>query len=54
MSNVRFYVLDEADALVETSHPIIMKIYNSIPKSKELQVLMFSATLHSTSIKGGK
>jgi ATP-dependent RNA helicase DDX1 len=52
VSNVRFFVLDEADALVESSHPIIMKLYNLIPKTRELQVLMFSATLHSTSIKG--
>jgi len=49
---VRFFVLDEADRLLDTGNfTEIQKIYNSFPKAdKPLQVLMFSATLHTKEI----
>jgi ATP-dependent RNA helicase DDX1 len=44
-------VLDEADSLIDTSIDIINKIYRLLPKTNALQVLMFSATLHSDKVK---
>jgi len=51
--NIRFFVLDEADQMMEPDNfKSIQKFYSLIPKSdKPLQVLMFSATLHSEEIK---
>ncbi|KAK3266867.1 hypothetical protein CYMTET_24541, partial [Cymbomonas tetramitiformis] len=56
LSKVRFFVLDEADRLLDTgSLDSIMKLYRLFPKqqqgSSRLQVLMFSATLHAPEIK---
>ncbi len=51
LSNVRFFVLDEADALMAQHHTLVMKLHNAVPKTKMLQVLLFSATLHSASVK---
>jgi len=50
LGNIRFLVLDEADSLVETCLPTIKTIWERVPKSR-LQVLMFSATLHSDSVR---
>ena len=52
---IRFFILDEADSLLETGNlDIIMKIYNALPKVgvgfDRLQVCFFSATLHSRDI----
>eukprot|EP01125_Pyxidicula_operculata_P015685 TRINITY_DN5350_c0_g1_i1.p1 TRINITY_DN5350_c0_g1~~TRINITY_DN5350_c0_g1_i1.p1 ORF type:complete len:712 (-),score=166.83 TRINITY_DN5350_c0_g1_i1:31-2166(-) len=53
MNNIRFFVLDEADKLMEPDNfNSILKLYKQIPKTdKPLQTLMFSATLHSPEIK---
>lgn len=53
---VRFFVLDEADRLLDTGNQeMIMKMYQRLPKggsgTSRLQVLLFSATLHSPEIK---
>lgn len=55
ISRVRFFVLDEADRLLDSgSKSQIMKIFERLRKSgsgtHRLQVLMFSATLHSHDI----
>ena len=57
VSKVHFFVLDEADRLLETgNYDVIMKMFNKMPKGgsgvQRLQTLMFSATLHSPEIKG--
>jgi ATP-dependent RNA helicase DDX1 len=54
LENIRFFVLDEADRLLDTeNYALILRLYNRIPKVEgvPLQVLMFSATLHSPEIK---
>lgn len=56
LHNCRFFVLDEADRLLETGNlEGIRKIFGRLSKvrtgSRRLQVLMFSATLHSPEIK---
>ena len=58
LSKVKFYVLDEADRLVDDkfTREIVMKLFKRLPKQglageDRLQCLMFSATLHSESIK---
>lgn len=56
LNSVRFLVLDEADRLLDTGNQgTIMKIFQRIPKLgtgiDRLQVLLFSATLHSPDIK---
>ena len=53
---VRFFVLDEADRLLDTGNlELILKLFQRFPKGGEglhrLQVLMFSATLHSPEIR---
>ena len=53
---VRFFVLDEADRLLDTGNQdTIMQIFRRFPKTgagaNRLQVLMFSATLHSDDVK---
>jgi len=55
LSGVRFFVLDEADRLLDTgSQAGILKLFDRMPKSgpgfSRLQVLLFSATLHSPEI----
>jgi ATP-dependent RNA helicase DDX1 len=50
LANVRFLVLDEADNLAENNLDTIRLVYSRVPKSR-LQVLMFSATLHSDAIR---
>eukprot|EP01133_Synstelium_polycarpum_P019075 gene19075-22840_t len=49
LSNIRFFVLDEADRLIQDNLPILNYIYNKLPKTG-LQVLFFSATLHSPEV----
>jgi hypothetical protein len=56
LSSVRFFVLDEADKLVNSDNlSSIKQIYNKCPGGgvgiHRLQVCFFSATLHSPSIK---
>jgi ATP-dependent RNA helicase DDX1 len=56
VSGVQFFVLDEADRLLDTGNfESIMKVFNRLPKTglgqKRLQVLMFSATLHSNDVR---
>lgn len=59
MSAARFLVLDEADRLLETgSSDAIMTLFRRFPRSAaaqggahRLQVLLFSATLHSPSVQ---
>ena len=55
VSGVRFFVLDEADRLLDTGNQAaILKLFERMPKSgpgfSRLQVLLFSATLHSPEI----
>ncbi|EFA80417.1 putative RNA helicase [Heterostelium album PN500] len=49
LSAIRFFVLDEADRLIKDNLPILNYIYNRLPKTG-LQVLLFSATLHSDQV----
>jgi len=55
LSLVRFFVLDEADRLLDTnSAECIMKLWRLFPKGKgvtRLQTLLFSATLHDPEVK---
>eukprot|EP00696_Hemimastix_kukwesjijk_P014996 gnl/Hemi2/3088_TR1092_c0_g1_i1.p1 gnl/Hemi2/3088_TR1092_c0_g1~~gnl/Hemi2/3088_TR1092_c0_g1_i1.p1 ORF type:complete len:753 (+),score=198.78 gnl/Hemi2/3088_TR1092_c0_g1_i1:44-2260(+) len=53
LSCVRFFVLDEADALLTQSGSdnILLQVYSALPKNIRVQVLLFSATLHSEEIK---
>jgi len=52
---VRFFVLDEADRLIDNDMDSINKLFKALPKSgagiNRLQVLLFSATLHSPEVK---
>jgi ATP-dependent RNA helicase DDX1 len=55
VSSARFFVLDEADRLLDTGNrDAIVKLFKKLPKSgpgfARLQVLLFSATLHSPEI----
>eukprot|EP01119_Soliformovum_irregulare_P021493 TRINITY_DN7167_c0_g1_i1.p1 TRINITY_DN7167_c0_g1~~TRINITY_DN7167_c0_g1_i1.p1 ORF type:complete len:648 (-),score=201.49 TRINITY_DN7167_c0_g1_i1:46-1989(-) len=50
LSMVKLFILDEADAIIESHRSGIMKIFNAIPKENNIQVLMFSATLHSEKV----
>ena len=54
-SQVRFFILDEADRLVDDSLNGILDVFRSLPlggtATNRLQVCFFSATLHSPSIK---
>eukprot|EP01132_Coremiostelium_polycephalum_P007819 gene7819-9627_t len=49
LSNIRFFVLDEADALIQENCDILNYIFGRLPKTN-LQVLFFSATLQSPSV----
>jgi len=56
LDSVRFFVLDEADKLLETGNrEAILKIFQRLPKggsgTARLQVLLFSATLHSPEVR---
>ena len=56
VDQVKFFVLDEADRLLDTGNrEAIMKLFRRLPKSgtgaARLQVLLFSATLHSPEIR---
>jgi len=56
VDGIKFFVLDEADRLLDTgSRDELMKLFRMMPKSgtgqDRLQVLLFSATLHSPEIK---
>ncbi|PSC75014.1 ATP-dependent RNA helicase DDX1 [Micractinium conductrix] len=53
---VQFFVLDEADRLLDTGNQeVIMKMFQRFPKGgsgvARLQVLLFSATLHSPEVR---
>eukprot|EP01117_Protostelium_nocturnum_P014660 TRINITY_DN55_c0_g1_i4.p1 TRINITY_DN55_c0_g1~~TRINITY_DN55_c0_g1_i4.p1 ORF type:complete len:532 (+),score=179.12 TRINITY_DN55_c0_g1_i4:764-2359(+) len=50
LSNVRFLIFDEADQLVSQGLGQVMKLFDAVPKSSILQVLLFSATLHAGSV----
>ena len=55
LSGVRFFVLDEADRLLDAGNQgDILRLFARMPRSgpgfKSLQVLLFSATLHSPEI----
>lgn len=52
---MRFFILDEADRLLDTGNKdAILQMFRSFPKSgvgaNRLQVLLFSATLHSPEV----
>ena len=57
LSQVKFFILDEADRMVDDSQSLqaIMNLYSACPAggtgSNRLQVCFFSATLHSAAIK---
>ncbi|KAM7445988.1 ATP-dependent RNA helicase ddx1 [Porites harrisoni] len=56
LSQVRFFVLDEADGLLsQGNQDLILKIFSKIPKmspdGKRLQMIVCSATLHSLEVK---
>ncbi|KAG2489591.1 hypothetical protein HYH03_011872 [Edaphochlamys debaryana] len=55
LDQIRFFVLDEADRLIADNPDVVTKIYSRLPKGgtgvNRLQVLMFSATLHSPEVK---
>ncbi|KAF8064578.1 DDX1 [Scenedesmus sp. PABB004] len=55
LGRVRFLVLDEADRLVADAADVVAKLFARLPKggagAARLQVLMFSATLHSPEVK---
>lgn len=56
LSMVHFFILDEADKLVEQDTlPTVLKLFNACPSfgkgEHRLQVCFFSATLHSDAIK---
>lgn len=56
LSQVRFFVLDEADGLLaQGNQDLILRIFNKIPKmspdGKRLQMIVCSATLHSFEVK---
>lgn len=56
LSQVRFFILDEADGLLSQGHnDLIIRIYNQIPKvspeGNRLQMIVCSATLHSFDVK---
>ena len=50
LSNLRLLILDEADNLAENAPDAILRFYKAAPKAR-LQVLMFSATLHSDKVR---
>ncbi|KAM9960427.1 hypothetical protein ACTFIW_009567 [Dictyostelium discoideum] len=50
LSSIKFFVLDEADQLIDDNLAIVNFIYNKLPIGQNLQVLFFSATLHSTKV----
>jgi len=56
LSQVRFFILDEADGLLaQGNHDLITRIFSKIPKmspdGKRLQMIVCSATLHSVEVK---
>jgi len=55
LTEVRFFVLDEADELVKQNSRSIIDLYQKIPKvsmrKRRLQVMFFSATLESQPVK---
>lgn len=56
LDSVRFFVLDEADRLLDTGNrETLLKMFQRLPKggtgTARLQVLLFSATLHSPEIE---
>lgn len=55
LDKVRFFVLDEADRLIADNEDVLTRLFRRLPKGgaglARLQVLMFSATLHSPEVK---
>lgn len=56
LTNCRFYVLDEADGLLQQGHgDLINRMHGRMPKitpdGKRLQMIVCSATLHSVDVK---
>lgn len=57
LSAIRYFVLDEADRLLDTGNQApILKLFERMPKiaassAQRLQVMLFSATLHSPEIR---
>ena len=52
ISEVQYFVIDEADRLLDTgNYELIQKFYELLDKSKALQILLFSATLHSPEVR---
>ncbi|CAH1779368.1 unnamed protein product [Owenia fusiformis] len=56
LSNVRFFILDEADGLLSAGYTdLINRLYQQMPKisndGKRLQMIVCSATLHSFDVK---
>ncbi|GFR40732.1 hypothetical protein Agub_g1342 [Astrephomene gubernaculifera] len=55
LDQVRFFVLDEADRLISDNPDVILKLFARLPKGgtgvNRLQVLLFSATLHSPEVR---
>ena len=57
LSAIRYFVLDEADRLLDTGNQAtILKLFERMPKlaasaTERLQVMLFSATLHSPEIR---
>jgi len=54
IGNVKFFVLDEADQMLDGkqgSQKDVLAIYSRLPLERGVQVMLFSATLHSKDIK---
>ena len=52
LSSMMFFILDEADSLLDSGNSeLVLKLYRNVIRQKQqMQVLLFSATLHSPSI----
>eukprot|EP01111_Echinosteliopsis_oligospora_P009475 TRINITY_DN2783_c0_g1_i3.p1 TRINITY_DN2783_c0_g1~~TRINITY_DN2783_c0_g1_i3.p1 ORF type:complete len:728 (+),score=242.80 TRINITY_DN2783_c0_g1_i3:111-2294(+) len=50
LSNIRFFVIDEADSLINSNSDLLTNIHQRLPTLR-LQVLFFSATLHSFPVR---
>lgn len=52
LDSIRFFVLDEADTFATDNLPDILFLHGKIPARNQVQTLLFSATLHSSEIRG--
>eukprot|EP01113_Clastostelium_recurvatum_P036417 TRINITY_DN5186_c0_g1_i1.p1 TRINITY_DN5186_c0_g1~~TRINITY_DN5186_c0_g1_i1.p1 ORF type:complete len:740 (-),score=190.47 TRINITY_DN5186_c0_g1_i1:11-2194(-) len=50
LGNIKFFVLDEADSLIESNHDLILQLHQRLSRTN-LQVLLFSATLHAAGVR---